>query len=109
MARHVVATVDGQRYEYVRLTLPFGEHGKVDFLLVGTQRIDVPGSLDREGPSPGHADALRLQASRSRRLAEGIGDAHTQRALLAMGKACELRAAELDRIGAGASFTRPVA
>ncbi len=44
---HIQAETDGKPYEYIRLVLPIGQTGKVSHLLVGTQRIEVDPSMDR--------------------------------------------------------------
>lgn len=96
MCRSIKAVSGDGPYEYVRIVLPFGERG-VEFLVVGTQRVNVPAALDRRVLQLQEAGALRVQAERSRRLAAHVDDPATLRVLRAMSTACELRAAEIDR------------
>jgi hypothetical protein len=100
ICRVVIGRMDGQPYEYIRLVLPLGQHGEVTFLIVGTQRRRVPAALDRPLKAPTPAETLRSQAEKSRRLARGIGDVQTRSALEAIAVACEMRAAEVERLAA---------
>ncbi len=44
---HIEAETDAKPYVYIRLSLPIGQAGKVSHVLVGTQRIEVDPSVDR--------------------------------------------------------------
>jgi len=43
----IEAETDGKPYVYIRLSLPIGQAGTVSHVLVGTQRIEVDPSVDR--------------------------------------------------------------
>ena len=73
VCRLVKGSWNGAEYRYMRLTLPFGLHGKkVEFLVVCTHRIAVPEVLDRHPNLDMDPAKLREISQRSRRLAAQV-------------------------------------
>lgn len=95
VCRRVSAHWNAADYDYIRLTMPFGLHRqRVEFLIVCTHRIAVPGALERPpGPSPDPA-VLRDTMERSRRLAAQIHGHEIGVGLEGIAAAAELRFAE---------------
>jgi hypothetical protein len=93
---HVRGRLNEHTYKYIRITLPLGTSRDAQFLVVGTQRIKVPGHLDNRPRARHDPDKLRDQAGRSRRLANTILDAATVKALTGFAVAAELRAHEME-------------
>lgn len=103
---HVLGRLHEHPYEYVRMCLPLGTSRETQFLVVGTQRINVPAHLDDRPRVRYDPDVLRDQATRSRRLANTILDAATANALMGFAVAAELRAHEMEWHDAQAASDR---
>jgi len=95
VCRLVKAHWNGADYRYMRLTLPFGLHGKkVEFLVVCTHRIAVPQVLDRHPDVNVDPAKLRDISQRSRRLAAQVNGHDVGVGLEGVAIAADIRFAE---------------
>jgi hypothetical protein len=95
VCRLVKGSWNGAEYRYMRLTLPFGLHGKkVEFLVVCTHRIAVPEVLDRHPNLDMDPAKLREISQRSRRLAAQVNGHDVGVGLEGVAIAADLRFAE---------------
>jgi hypothetical protein len=98
VCRMIAAKWRGQPYEYVRLTMPYSADGgpTVDFLVVASHRLTVPGVLDRDDGPPDHDESLRLAATiaSTARASQLTSDPEMLAALDAIEVAAEIRLVE---------------